>query len=249
MFNIVYSEFLKLKKSYIIIIALIGAVFMPVIKCIATISEDYSDVSNVVRNTIIKNQVASIEVASFQFLYIVLFSLIAAYIFSREFTDKTVNILHAYPVNRTKIFIGKLITVYILILFIYAIQFIAIYLSLYIAWGQIPSNSIMIKDIKVNIYSALLQFLLIPIPILIGNITKNILFSVVYGILGAISSMFIMMTGIYMQVSPLMLPALPIYYFHRGDPIDYVLTTSSAVITFAVFIFLSIYQYKNIDMN
>ena len=36
------------------------------------------------------------------FIYSIIFSLIAAYVFSREYTDKTANILYAYPISRMK---------------------------------------------------------------------------------------------------------------------------------------------------
>jgi len=75
----------------------------------------------------------NIELICFQFLYIVFFSLIASYIFSREFTDKTANTLFVYPSSRIKIFIGKLLTLYIMITFMYFIQFISTHLTLFVA--------------------------------------------------------------------------------------------------------------------
>lgn len=254
MFNIVYSEFLKLRKSYLFNIALIASVFLPIIALIVALSNDYSGVSSALRCTLIKDYRANIEINCFEFLYTVLFSLIAGYIFSREFTDKTDNIIYVYPISRTKIFIGKLLTLYIIISFIYIVQFLATYLTLYIAWQELPSKNFILTDIKVNVYSLLAQFLLMPIPILIGNITKNIIFPVVYGILGAVSCIGTMAAGlmysaVYIQFSPLMLPVLPMYYFHIGDPIDFVLTTTSAVLTFSIFMFLAIYQYNKMDIN
>jgi bacitracin transport system permease protein len=250
----VYSEFLKLKKSYLFTIAVLASAFVPTIAFVVSISNDYSGITNTLRYTLVKNYRANIEINCFEFLYTVLFSLIAGYIFSREFTDKTDNIIYSYPISRTKIFIGKLLTLYIIISFIYIVQFLAMYLSLCIAWRELPSKYFIITDMKVNLYSMLLEFLLMPIPILIGNITKNIIFPVIYGMLGAISCMGVMAAGlsysaIYMQFSPLMLPIIPMYYFHAGDPIDFVLTTTSAVLTFSIFTFLSIYHYNKMDIN
>ncbi len=254
MFNIVYSEFLKLKKSYLFTITVIASVFLPIIAFIISLSTDYSGISSALRYTFIKNYKVNIEANCFEFLYTVLFSLIAGYIFSREFTDKTDNIIYSYPISRTKIFIGKLLTLYIIISFIYIVQFLAMYLTLCIAWQELPAKYFILTDMKVNVYSLLLQFLLMPIPILIGNITKNVIFPVVYGVLGAASCMGAMAAGVvyadvYMQFSPLMLPVLPMYYFHRGDPIDFVLTTTGAVLTFSIFMFLSIYHYNKMDVN
>lgn len=249
MFNIIYSEFLKLKRCYIIIAALIAAIFVPVIECIVSLLHDYSGISSALRFTYIKDDKVSTEIICFQFLYMVIFALLAGYIFSREFTDGTANTLYTYPMGRIKIFIGKFITLFIIIFFIYVIQFMASYLMLYIAWGKLPLKDFFMTDIKVTAYSMLLQLLLLPIPIFIGSMTKNVIFPIVYGILGAISSVFFMTTGIYMQMSPLMLPALPIYYFYEGDPIDFVLTGRSAVLTFGISIFLCLYHFHKADIN
>lgn len=254
MFNIVYSEILKLKKSYLFTTAVITSIFLPAIAFIVSLQNDYSSITSALRYTFIKAYRANIEVNCFCFLYTVLFSLIAGYIFSREFADKTDNIIYTYPISRTKIFIGKLITLYIIISFIYVVQFLAMYLSLSIAWHELPSNNFITTDMKVNVYSLLLQFILMPIPILIANITRNIIFPVVYGVLGALSCMCAIAivsvySAIYMQFSPLMLPILPMYYFHAGDPIDFILTTISAVLTFSIFMFLSIYHYNKMDVN
>lgn len=254
MFNIVYSEFLKLRKSYLFTIALVTSIFLPAIAFVVTLLNDYSGISKVLRYTLIKDYRINIEINCFVFLYTVLFALIAGYIFSREFTDKTDSVLYAYSISRTKIFIGKLLTLYIIILFIYIVQFLAAYLTLLMVWHELPSKAFMVADVKVSIYSALAQFLLMPIPILIGNATKNIIFPVIYGVLGAVSCMGTIAAGsiysaVYMQFSPLMLPALPMYYFHAGDPIDFVLTTASAVLTFTIFMFLAIYHYNKMDIN
>jgi bacitracin transport system permease protein len=249
MLNIVYSEFLKLKKSYMMIILILCAVFIPVIMLIMSLSNDYSGISGALKETLIKTYRTNIEISCFQILYIILFSLLAAYIFSREFTDKTENILYTYPTSRPKIFAGKLLTLCILIIFTYAVQLLATYITLFIAWQEMPSKNFIFTDIKVNIYSALLQLIWIPVPILLANVTKNIIFPVIFGVIGAIISPFITMAGIYMQCSPLMLPALPVYYFHRGDPIDYILTVSSAVITFGLFMGLSLYHCNRMDIN
>lgn len=88
---------------------------------------------------------------------------------------------------------------------VYFIQFISAYVTLYVCWGQLPAKNFITEDIKVNLYSLLAQFLLIPIPIF-------------YATLAAISNMFIALTGIYMQMSPFILPAIPVYHFHGGDP-------------------------------
>ena len=251
MLNIIYSEILKLKKSYILIIALISGVLIPSTRLISNIMNDYSIVPLNDRWRFFQEDVFDIDRMSVLMVYIIIFCLIAAYIFSREYTDKTSNILYTYPISKKKIFLGKFITIYMLIVFVYLIQILTTYLGLYIEWGVLPPIKFIIKDIKVNIYSMLLQFLLIPIPVLIANITKNIVFPIIYGLLGDVMMGLLLGSGanIYSQFFPLTLPTLPFYYYHKGDPIDFVVTIIGAVITFCLFMFLCIYHHSNVDIE
>ena len=252
MINIIYSEFIKLKKSYILVIALFSGALMP---CVINVADMASQRNQLVKLTervnFLEVRIEDINRISGLFIYIIIFSFIAAYVFSREYTDKTANILHAYPASRVKVFFGKLITIYTLIVFVYIIQILTKYLGIYIVWSVLPSSKFISLDIKVNIYSMLLQFLLIPIPVLISNITRNIIFPVVYGLLSDVIVGILLAGGssVYSQFIPLTLPMLPFYHYYKGDPIDFVITIGSAIITFSVFTFLSIYQYSNADID
>ena len=242
MLNVIYSEFLKLKKSYILIIALISGILMPGIRIISNILNDYSIIPLKDRERFFQYDVLGIDRMSILIVYIIIFCLIAAYIFSSEYT---------YPISKGKIFVGKLITICIIIVFIYLIRILTTYLGLYMEWGVLPSIKFIYKDMKVNIYSVLLQFLLIPIPVFIANSTKNIIFPIIYGLLGTVIVGLLLGSGakVYSQFFPLTLPALPFYYYHKGDPIDFVITIGSAVITFGLFMCLCIYQYNNADIE
>lgn len=251
MLNIIYSEFFKLKKSYILIIALISGILMPGIQIISNIVNDYSIIPVKDRERFFQYNVLAIDRMSILIVYIIVFCLIATYIFSREYTDKTINILYTYPISKGKIFSGKFITICMIIVFIYLIRILTTYLGLYMEWRVLPPLKFIYKDMKVNIYSALLQFLLIPIPIFIANITKNIIFPIIYGLLGTVVVGLLLGSGakVYSQFFPLALPVLPFYYYHKGDPIDFVITIGSAVITFSLFMCLCIYHYNNEDIE
>jgi bacitracin transport system permease protein len=134
---------------------------------------------------------------------------------------------------------------------VYLIQILTTYLGLYIEWGVLPSAKFISSDIKVNICSILLQFLLMPIPILIANITRNIIVPIVYGLLGDVMVGLLLGAGanIYSQFCPLTLPILPFYHYHKGYPIDIVIVSGSAVITFSLFMFLCTYHYSKVDID
>ncbi len=241
MLNIIYSEFLKLKRSYIISISLIcgviGSILMILGNLLAGIGMSFEKFA------------CNIQQMNFSILNIILFSLISAYVFSREFTDKTASILYTYPISRMKIFISKLITIYMLIFSVYFIQCISVCLSYYIADGIIPSSALITNHIKANIVSMLFQFLLIPIPILIANVTKNIMVPTVYGILSFITSSFIGSSSTYASYISLMAPQISAEYFYFPKYINFNHIIISSTLCFILFMPICIYEFnkQNID--
>jgi ABC-type transport system involved in multi-copper enzyme maturation permease subunit len=240
--NIIYCELLKLKKSYIIPVAVIGGMFMSILIVLASLVfkegvqtfEQYS---------------SNLEIPNILLLYTILFSLIAGYVFSREFSDKTSSVVYAYPLSRIKIFIGKLITIDMLISLVYLVEVISIYLGYYILNHTLPESSFIISDIKYNIYSLIAQFLIIPIPIVITNMSKNLILPVIYGIFGTIVT--IVSSGKMFQIGeyvPLIAPYKCIEKVYRPNLVDINYSIISAILCFIISMTICIYQYNKDDI-
>lgn len=241
MMNIIYSEFLKLKKSNIMLIVLIGGISMSLLMFTARlVTETHMSFENYAYN---------IEQINYLLLYVVLFSLIPAYVFSREFTEKTANVLYCYPVRRIKIFIAKIFIIYILISLVYVIEVASILLSYYFLNGNFPAGHLIIKDIKANLCSLIFQFLLVPIPILIANISKNIMIPTVFGILSfIISGVFSSYSG-YIKYMPLLTPFTSVKYFYLDESINFNYIIISGILCFLFFITISIYEFNKKDID
>lgn len=242
MLNLIYSELLKLKGTFIMPIVLIGGTIMTITMFIARLITEH--------DMTFEKYAYNIEQMNFLILYIVLFSIMAAYVFSREFTDKTANILYVYPVSKIKIFISKLITIYILISLTYLIESISIPLSYYFLNGIFPEWNLIIRDIKANAYSLLFQFLLIPIPVLIANISKNITMPIIYGILAFISSNFLANDDLgHFKYIPLATPYLSAAYFYFPKDINFNYIIISGILCFTLFISICIYEFNKKDID
>ena len=83
MINIIYSEFLKLKKSYLSALVLLGGAFIPGMMLIAGIIDNGYEAIN---KDLCLNLIANINVFQLQFLNIIMFSIVAGYVFSTEYT-------------------------------------------------------------------------------------------------------------------------------------------------------------------
>lgn len=242
MLNIIYCELLKLKKSYIMHVVLIGGMFMSILMNLVIL------VSNE-RHRTFESYSSNTEIVNFLLLYIILFSLIVGYVFSREFTDKTSSIVYTYPISRIEIFIGKLITIYILISLVYLVEIISIYLGYYILYHTLPESTFIISHIKYNIYSLIFQFLLMPIPILITNISKNIMLPVVYGIVGTIVTNVLGESDfLFARYFPLAVPYNFIKKLYYPNLVDLKYNVISGISCFIISMIICIYQYNKAEI-
>lgn len=238
LFNIIYCELLKLKKSYIVHIAFFAGIFISILMFFGGLMDNE-------RHKLFVNYSSTIEMINIILLYTILFSLIAGYVFSREFTDKTASTLYAYSISRTKILIGKLIAIYILIFFVCLIRITSTYVGYYILTHTLPEGDFIFRHVKHSLYSLFFEFLLVPIPILVTNLTKNIIFPVVYGIIGTIA---ITTLGNRIQYFPLITPYKAIEKLYRPNLVDIKYSIISGVLCFIVSISICIYQYNKEDI-
>lgn len=191
--------------------------------------------------------VRTTEMVLFFLLSIVLFSVITAYVFTREYSDKTAGMLYAYPISRFSIFTGKLIVVCLVILFVYIIHFLLTIGGGAIVCKELPSQDFFITHLKVNVLSALVQFLLIPFVIFIANMSKAVLIPIVYSALGAVSNIIIMQSEYY-KYSPFMLPGMPLMQIME-ETVDVKTMLIIGTIIFLLGMAGNIYHYKTADLQ
>lgn len=111
MFRIIETEFLKLKRLYILLIGLIGMMFPSILsvftQAVATpeATTKNFDFATLFNSTIWNNATIFMPV---------IFTLIGGYLISREYTDNTLKIIFPVPVSFHHLLFGKLLTIGIL---------------------------------------------------------------------------------------------------------------------------------------
>lgn len=246
MTNIIYSEFMKLKKSFIIPLVLLGGLAIPSMYFFSYFSVDYVTLR---QSTSAKDILSNINIMQIQILDTILFSLIAGYIFSREYTNKTVSTLYSYPISRFKIVICKAIVVFVLVAIVYFLNLSASLITILTTLGMEELKNIFYIEFKTCLISAILQIFILPLSMFIGMVSENLIIPIIYGVIGTVSSMFLMVTDVWMQLSPFMFPVMPFYHLFRGDPIDYIAVSLSGGIVFLGSITSIIVYLKNCDIN
>lgn len=239
--NLIYCELLKLKKSYIMLLITIGGVFSTILMNLAVL------VVSSEKQRSFESYASNVEQLNFVIFYTILFSLISAYVFSREFADKTSSIVYTYPMSKIKIFIGKLITICILISLVYLVEFVSIYLGYYILYHEHPEFTFVSNHIKFYLYSLFFQFLIIPIPILIGNLSRNIMLPVVYGAVGIVIS-GVHDSFVFGEYLPFSIPFNFIKKLYEPNLIDLNYSVISGICCFVISMFICIYHYNKHDI-
>ncbi len=179
MINLLYTEFLKLKRSQMLLISMLGATTAPFVCFIAYLNMK----SKKPGVPVLFN-----EVFSETNLYVVLltgvtlYGVIATYLFNREYTENTLKNLLTIPVSRTSFFMSKLILLLIWILLLTVVAW-----GLTLIFGLIGqfeglSLTVLIKAFKEYIVGGIFLFLLTTPTILVTLLFKNYVPSLVFTI-------------------------------------------------------------------
>lgn len=203
MVNLIFTEVLKLKRSYMLFITLAGASVAPFINFLIFITIQRTDIAEL-------TEVATIDFATYAnqtnlfvilMIGILLYGLLTTYTFSREYQEDTLKNLLTIPVNRTMLILSKclLILGWIQLLTIYALG-----LSLIFSWlgnfGGISIEAIW-QVSKTYILTGLLMFLLVMPVALLTIIFRSFVASIALTI-GIVIISIVVMNSEYLAVYP-----------------------------------------------
>lgn len=243
MYNAIYCEFLKLKKSPI-----------PILLILAIVAEPFLMVfGQLYRRDIVEWDIymGNIEAMMFLVVGLIFFTLIAAYIYAREFTERVSCITYSYPISKTKIFLAKLITIFICIFIVYVFQFITIIITGCILDHEPLDISFVILNIRIYFYSMLFQFAITPLAIFIASVSKNLILPIIYSIIGTLINLFLGQSKDYYNIYfPLIYPFLPLMSlkFNNMKLIINKYTILISIVFFIITVVASIFYYEKYDI-
>lgn len=240
MFRIFETEMIKIKRSLLIWIIPIASFI------IAFICISYPTATSDVWDSAFMNNLVfwSLLVGP------ALFSLFTGFIFSREYNEKTINSLFCYPFKPYKIFLCKIATTFILILFSLLNSFLLIILMG--KFINLPNLSLVmvIKYFKLYIMLAVLQLCFIPLYALLSTFTKNYILPIGIGIIialiGGILSNFQYGKFFPSTINTLILYSMSYNDFKMDIPICSII---SIVLFFTIPFILSLIYYSNMDIH
>lgn len=120
-----------------------------------------------------------------------IFGLIAAYIFNREYQEGTLGNMLTIPTGRAELIINKMIILFgwiiFLVLFNFCLSIFLNYMGLFIQFDK----EIIIKYLKIYLLTGVLHFILMPVTVFITLVFKSYIPSVGFSIFVTITSLIL----------------------------------------------------------
>lgn len=123
--NLIYCEFLKLKRSKIVLFSVLGVLSTPVMMLVEALQTHFEHPEKIFTLS---------DVYDSSLLYVMLlmnmmvYVAITAYLFSREYSEKTLKMILPSPVSRKDFIISKFLMLYVWIAVLTIITWLAIFL-------------------------------------------------------------------------------------------------------------------------
>lgn len=250
MLNVLYTELLKLKRSKIVILLMSAAIAFPIIMFFGWLFQQHEMEW--------EKYLFNIELATMGFFGVILFSVVSADFFSKEYNDKTISVLYAYCNGRIIFMCSKFIIIFLLIACAYLLQFsfaiiTGLGLTLFVksTSHEILTLELVSTHFIVYVKSGVMQFMLVPLASFIGMLGKNTIASTVYG--GIVGLGSVMITSINPEISqyyPWAAPAMHLFSKTRiGDTINLTYVGITVMIAFTIGCILCLAYSLKEDIN
>jgi hypothetical protein len=169
MFNLVIAELKKLKSSKILLLIPMGSI-LPVFLMFFDRLKKSQDFKYVYWRILLSESQHAMNICAFSFVI-----LIAGYIITREYQDNTIDQLFAYPIERYKILLCKILVMLPVIFSIFVLSLASTVIFGAALKVDLPSSMELAKQLKILLISVLLQFALVPAVVAVSALTKNMI--------------------------------------------------------------------------
>jgi len=257
MYNAIYCEFLKLKKSYFYLVLVLVTCFLPVTLFLGWLGQGKFVTWN--------KYINQVESMTFTLTNISMYALISAYVYTREFSCNTAQTIFSYPISRTKIFLSKFIVIIAVTFCMMVFQLLLTFLGGLLLPHETLTKEILLGHVRMNFYALMYQYAIIPIAIFIALLSKNVIMPMVYGGLLTMSNLFILSFGkkfivdCIPSIYPILILTKSVKYSGKGETTKIVIDNSGAILsnlnitiaisTFIIGMLICIIYYLKADVD
>ena len=183
MFELIEGEFLKLKRSRMFTITLLGSLVPAILLLVMMIK-----IESTFTYSLLFEQ--SLEYVTLLFGFL-LYILLATYIFNREYTEHTLKTILTTPLSKTKLLIGKYLMFFIWAFIITTITFTGTVIAAYLGGISDITLSVGLNSYKEMLISEILLCLSFSPFVVLSLVMPNMVFSMVAGAIFSIINLFV----------------------------------------------------------
>ncbi len=171
MVNLIYCEFLKLKRSKMFLISILGAMVAPIMVFAGLIKAKITQPEKIVTYWDMLEQTNLYMLLLFG---IIVYGVIAAYLFSREYSEKTLKSILTIPVSKEAFLSAKFLMLFIWMMIITLVAWISTLLLSIFGNAADFSGAVIIHSLKEYFLGAMLLYLTMSPFVFITLWLKNI---------------------------------------------------------------------------
>ncbi len=241
MYNFLELEFMKLKRSKIFLLTILGAIFPSFLLFLSAKFGEFQETIS------FQTFLSQVNMYMSLIFVILLFTIIISYLFGREYNEHTLKTILTAPTSRTSFILGKYLMFLVWVLIITAVTSISALMFGYLAGATGLTLNVFINSFTELIYTNILLFLSFSPVVFISLKITSMIPAMIGGALLTFTNMIIASSK-YSIYFPWSAP----YIIASGEILEYTntYTTSYAIIlvTFLVGLTLSYAYFTRKDI-
>ncbi|WP_077603562.1 ABC transporter permease [Oceanobacillus sojae] len=172
MADLLFTEFLKLKRSSMFLISLLGSAVAPFVVVIATFIHEPA--------TPFQDLFYNVNLYTVLIIGVPLYGVVTTYLFNREYTENTLKNLLTIPVSRVSFIISKTLLLFLWIMMLSIIAWgLTLFLGMLTQFDGL-SSSLLLDSLKQFSTGGILLFVLSTPIILVTLVTKNYVPTIIF---------------------------------------------------------------------
>ena len=240
MLTFIEMEFLKLKRSNIFLLSIMGAILPPLLMFIATFAFDETQTFEML--------FSSVNMYMSALFAILLFAIMISYLFGREYNEHTLKTMLAIPVSRGKFLLSKYVMFLVWILILTVVTSVSTLVFGFVAGLDGFSIKIMVDGFAQLLFANVLLFLTFSPFVFVSLLITNMVPAMVGG-----AGLTLVNMLIYGQTLAPYVPWVCPYLIASGEIAEYSasITVSYGIIlaTFAIGLIISYIYFTRTDVS
>ncbi len=241
MYNFLELEFLKLKRSKIFLLTLLGAVFPSFLIFLSTIFDEYNDAVTM------QTFLGQVNMYTSLIFVILLFTIIISYLFGREYNEHTLKTVLTAPTSRVSFILGKYVMFLVWVVLITIVTGTSAVIFGFLAGATGLTVNVAVDAFVELLFSNLLLFLTFSPLVFVSLVITNMIPAMIGGAILTFTNMIAAASkyGVYFPWScPYLIASGAILEYTT----DYVPSYGIILLTFVVGLFLSYVYFTRRDI-